>query len=411
MGYFDGIKKVASGEGNGDDWLDAAGAVTGAKVIGDAFGAGPSRPDTSGLEGQNADLMKQWGNYAPVVREQQGWNQDYNPSLLDSKNLAKQGPSGMSKIATNPKYDQFETQALQDLQDRATQGLTSQDKLDLQHAEGNANRQVAGRNGALQQSLAERGLGGGGLELVGSQMNAQDADNRAQEAALSKAAMVQQNRQSASQALGSQASALQAKSFGQQAQQAQAQDTVDRFNTQNTVNNQMSNNNLTNQAGMYNNQGRQGISNANVNGNNGFAQQRFANEGDIAKTKYNANTSTINGQLAEYGQEKQAQAGRQNAILSTVGGAAGSFLSDETEKKNIKPVSEAHVEDFLASLSKPKTFEYKDPANGVGTRTGVMAQDLHSAAVQDRGDGKKQIDVGALLGDVLASLDHLNRKK
>lgn len=411
MGYFDSIGKLASGEGNTDDWVDAAGAVTGGKLVGDMFGAGPKKPDNSGLDKANDDILADWSKSQPQQRTQNAWLGNYTPTELDPQSLAQLDPSAMGNIKTNPQYDQYEMQALKDLQDRADHGLTEGDQRDLNQLEGNANRQVAGRNGALQQSLASRGLGGGGMELVGSQMNAQEADNQAADAALAKAAMIQQNKQSATQALGNQASAMQAKSFGQQAQQAQAADAISKFNTNNKVQAQVHNNDLTNQAGMYNNQGRQTVSNNNVAGDNAFAQSQFTNKGEVAKQQYNGNVGKENQALAQYGIDKGSQDKQKGAIIGAAGSMGAAFLSDETEKKDIKPVSEDHVEDFLGSLSKPKTFEYKDQANGAGRRTGVMAQDLHSAAVQDRGDGKKQVDVGALLGDIMASLDYLNRKK
>lgn len=92
---------------------------------------------------------------------------------------------------------------------------------------------------------------------------------------------------------------------------------------------------------------------------------------------------------------------------------AGITKSDERAKTGIRDAA-ADVDATLAKL-RPFSYEYKDPADGVGRRIGVMAQDLEAtpggATVERRGGGTdplRVIDHGKSISLALAGLGRLH---
>ena len=66
------------------------------------------------------------------------------------------------------------------------------------------------------------------------------------------------------------------------------------------------------------------------------------------------------------------------------------------------------VSDTMFSTVEPYAYTYKDPADGVGQRYGVMAQDLEKdpvgqTMVADAPDGKKYIDMKSGMSAMLAA--------
>lgn len=124
-------------------------------------------------------------------------------------------------------------------------------------------------------------------------------------------------------------------------------------------------------------------------------------------------------QLNRAGLEQEAQdQGWFGKFLGTIGSGLGSLLplavnSDERLKTNIgNGVGE--IRSALDNLS-PKSFEYKDGANGEGERLGIMAQDLEKSKygksiVQKDGDGMRMVDGGGGLNMALAAIADLHQR-
>jgi hypothetical protein len=99
-------------------------------------------------------------------------------------------------------------------------------------------------------------------------------------------------------------------------------------------------------------------------------------------------------------------------LITGLGAAAGTAISDKNEKENISD-SSGSARDLLDHL-KGKLYEYKDSTNGEGVHVGIMAQDLEksplgkSMVIND--GGMKKVDFGKGFGAVLAAMTEINDK-
>lgn len=236
----------------------------------------------TGNPGQGAqDLgMKE---YFDAIKEFEREGNNQYSWLGDLQNAPELGNTEMDGITLDPRMKDFEMRALADLEQISKDGLSARDQADLAQLESQVNRQNAGRTGAIQQSMAARGMGGSGLELVAQMQANQDATERQALASLEKAAMAQDGRRNATAQLGAQAGQMSARDFQQQAQRAAAQDAINRFNVANQT-----------QTQMYNHQGRQGVANQNTTQNNNFAANKMQAQQGGAQMRYNQGTEANN---------------------------------------------------------------------------------------------------------------------
>lgn len=100
-------------------------------------------------------------------------------------------------------------------------------------------------------------------------------------------------------------------------------------------------------------------------------------------------------------------------LLGAAQGAGQMYMmSDQSKKKNIRSGRTA-ADEFLSAI-KPKTYRYKDEADGAGRRLGIMAQAIektklakHAIVQTPRG---KVVDTAQLAGPIAAALGRLNEK-
>jgi hypothetical protein len=283
-GWVDSTQDVISswqkaGKGDAKGWANDS--ISSAKKFFDPGGVFFGK-NKKGSDPGAADRARGIDEFFQAIKdfEEKGNNQYSWLGDLQNTNL---GDTEMNGIKLDPKLKGYEMQALADLEQISKDGLSMRDQADLARLEGQVNRQNAGRTGAIQQSMAARGMGGSGLELVAQMQANQDATERQALASLEKAAMAQDGRRNATAQLGSQAGQMSARDFAQQAQRAQAQDAINRFN--------VANQNSTNSANW---QGRQGLANQNVNQNNSFQQSILDAKQDGAKMRHNIGTEASN---------------------------------------------------------------------------------------------------------------------
>lgn len=382
--------------------------------VGDAFfGGDPVMADTSGFEAERAKAVRDWEATLPTSYKRERYLGGYNPEMVGE--LDQLGDTELSGISTNPEYDRARMAALHDLEDISKDGLSAQDEADLARLEGDIGARNAGRMGAIKQGMAARGMGGSGMELLAQMQAAQGSTQQHAQAALDKAAMAQNNRRAAIAQMGQLGGQMKAQDFGQQAQVAQAQDAINRFNTGNSVQRAFTNTAATNQAGQFNAGQAQGVEGRNTAAGNSFSQNHFDNVGGISRLKYNEATDGINTAKTDYTNAVTAKQKKKDGILNTgvqVLGAVG-MMSDERVKTDIQNLSDEDVEELLESI-KPRKFKYKNAEHGEGQRVGVMAQDLErsemgKALVKDGPEGK-QLDINNVIGALLDSVAHLHRK-
>lgn len=338
------------------------------------------------------------------------------------------GDSAMGGIETDPRYREAELAALLELEQQSRDGFTAQDRADQARTEMDVNRAHRGRVGAIQQSMATRGAGGTGLELVAQMQSAQDANELAALQALEREGMAGDRRRQATMDRGALASQLQGRDFGQQSQQAQAADRIKAFNAQ-----------VANSAQAANLQNRQNV--ANLNTGTANDRQTAAMQAGLggAQMGYNAATEDENRRLLEKQERERRELERRKAMGQAVGGVVGGvagafggpataaagasagssiggafgsmYPSDERVKKDVRPEQDGNVEAFLATLA-PKSYSYEGEDK---PRHGVLAQDLEKSLIgrdmiATDENGVKNISVPDAISGLLAAVAHLNRK-
>ncbi len=233
---------------------------------------------------------------------------------LGSAETVAQEASWMADIKTDPRFSDAELASLTQLETMADEGLTATDRADMSRIEGSANRNLQGQMGAINQQMQARGISGSGLDMVSQQNAAQAMAEKQAMQDLEVAAQGQQRRESATFDLGRLGSQLGAQDFDRQARQAQAQDVINRFNTSNT-----------NQANVRDQQRQQGLSDRNVTGRNVHADNAYNARMGAARLGYDAGVDQDNQANIRHQQGNAARRGQTAGIGSAVGGVAGAI--------------------------------------------------------------------------------------
>lgn len=247
------------------------------------------------------------------------------------------GPSAMAGISTDPAERQAQMGALAKLQSIGNAGgRDAQFMADQSQLESDVNAQEAGHEGAIQQSLAAKGLNGGMSELVQRNLSAQGAANREAQMGMDAKAQAQQRALSALSQSGTLAGQMQAQDFGQASAKAQAADAINKFNTQNTQSVQNANVQAKNQAAAVNMDAAQNAadkstatSNAAQQYNLGLNQQQYQNQ--MQKVGMG------NSALQTAADNSQRAAASQDQFVGGLATAAATYAASQKEKDKNKP--------------------------------------------------------------------------
>lgn len=422
--------------------------------INKALGTDAGRTDESGF--LYDQIRKKYGDLPlPVLKELALKGPEYAGDVLAPRIAApekvnytdvgtvQQGDTEMKNVSTDPRLAQAQMAALAQMQGIAADGgMNLRDKANLSKIQGETSQADRGRREAILQNMQARGMGGSGAELLAQLQSSQAATDRSAQQGLDVAAMAQERALQAMMQSGQMGGDIRAQSFGEQAKVASAQDAINNFNTSNTNQGNQFNASNTLKTGMFNSDAttgvnkaqagidldaktgnvnrQQGVNNATTDAENtsrkynaGLPQQNFDNEvkkidGESGIMKVQATRSAERDDLDE-----KERSIRQDKVIDGASKAAVA-ASDKRAKKNIKPLQEKEISDFLSSL-KPAKFEYKDKADGEGERPGVMAQDVEKSdlgktLVVEDNKGKKYLDNNKMMGAMLAALKHLSDK-
>lgn len=320
------------------------------------------------------------------------------------------GRSEMDSITLDPKLKTAQMDALMGLQDISSSGgMTDMDRANLNRIQNEENTAARGKREAILQNAQARGIGGSGLELMSQMQNQQDSATRASQRDMDVAGKAQERALQALIQGGQMAGNIQGQDFNQQAQQAQSNDAISKFNAQNKQQTNMFNVGARNDAQAQNLASKQRVSDQNTNlqnqqqqYNKQLLQQRYENE--LKKKSGQAGIAQANSAAA--GANSQAQADANNKMIGI--GMSAAAMSDERCKEEIEDFDPS---DFLDSLTGHK-FKYKDKKYGEGQHVGVMAQDLEkteagSKLVLETPEGK-MVDYSKSGPTVMASLASLN---
>jgi hypothetical protein len=375
----------------------------------------------------------------------------YRAPELERAHLSTADNTAFDNVAVDPRLKDQQLASLAALEELADGGgMNASDRANLARIQSQTAQADRGRRDAIMQGMQRRGMGGSGAELLAQLQSSQAATDRASAEGMNVAGMAQDRALKALMEGGNLAGGIRTQDFGEQAQVAQARDAIAKFNAQNA--NQMSqynvgqannfamtnagnqlktdmynrdtnlganqyNANAMQSANQFNIQGRQGVANTGTatqnkaaEYNNSLPQQQFDNKIKKIEAQSGAAGALAN-QYNANADRKDDEFGQIIGGAATVGGAV---LSDERCKKDKKEVKELDLDVFMASIQ-PKKFRYKNPADGEGDRTGVMAQDLLKSklgreAVVQTDDGTLGYDKDKMQGIMLAALKHLFNK-
>lgn len=291
-------------------------AVVATNVIGGILGSNKANKANKSAERVLDAQMEEWRqlnmpNLSPVEFEK--YKELFAPQMAQD--------SLMQNIQTDPALRDAQMAALSQLGDISEGGLTLQDKADLADIQGEVARQDAARQGAIMQNMAERGLGGAGMELA-QRLQAQSAGaDRAASDARNVAAQAQQRALDAIMRRGSLGGEMRAQQFGEDAAKARAQDAMNMYNT-----------------GMLNEAQRNKQQIANQNTDLGNQQAMQANQ--IAQQNYENELSKLGGQSGLASKRAGVTSNRGMREASSIGSAAsgasqilGSLFSGNNKAK------------------------------------------------------------------------------
>lgn len=381
--------------------LDAVGDILG-------FGTGRARD----LEGSLGDIYKESDipKLDPLQLEELVLQGQITP---EEASIYLQDASAMGGITLDPRYKMAQEEALKSLQDLSEGGLTDMDRANLANIALEENTAARGRNEALLQDYAQRGLSGSGMEMLARMQNDQDAATRRSTRDTQVAGLAQQRALEALQQAGQLGGQMSQTEFGQKAQIAQAQDAINQFNTQNRNQMGLANVQARNAAQEANLAARQGVADKNVDLRNTaqqynkatIPQQNFENKMAINQGKSGAVQTQAQG-------ARDDAAGNRALFGSILGAGATIAASDKSKKKVVDEDFDAS--EFLDSIT-PAKYRYKDPEKfGKGVHASPMAQDLEKSEigksmVMDTPEGK-MVDYGKGFGAMLASLADIHER-
>lgn len=194
-----------------------------------------------------------------------------------------QAPSAMTGIKTDPALQQAQMGALAKLQSMGNGGLQAQDLAALSQAQRASDQDAQAKQAQIMQEMQQRGQGGSGSELISRLMGAQQGADRLSQQDMSIQAQASQRALQSIMNAGQLGGQIQAQSFNQQAQQAAAQDAINKFNAANAQQVAGQNTNRTNYGQQYNLQNLQNI----MNSNTGLANQEQMYNNNIRQLNYN----------------------------------------------------------------------------------------------------------------------------
>lgn len=241
------------------------------------------------------------GNEAGAIDAYQGLTPPSLSAETPSYGAASQeGPTALNGVAVNPEDESAQESQMAALSNLANNGgrnaAMTQNLAQIQQGQ-NAN--AAGQRGAVMQNAASRGMGGSGTELLGELAANQNAQSNQNAQDLGVAANAQNTALNAGMGAAQIGSNLEAQDYGQQANKAQAQDAISRFNSGQNTGVSEYNAGVGNQAQQY---------------NTGLQEQDYQNQYGKAQGLANANMGSANFNQA------QANMGAQQAG-NLVGGA------------------------------------------------------------------------------------------
>jgi hypothetical protein len=330
-------------------------------------------------------------------------------ALLEAQGI---DPSELGNITEDSALRENQLAALQGLRDQSEQGLTSQDKYQMDQLLGDVSANERASQAQIEDQMARRGMQSSGAALMSQLQNKQSGANQAKQKAMQMAAQAQQNTIGALSQLGMTSTQMANQDFNRKATIASAKDAISKSNAMNRQN-----------VDAQNIASRQNIANQGVNianqqqmYNAGAKQQVLDNKFKQAGAQNAVSQNMANNYMGQAQAQQQADAATMGAIAS-VGAAAAGAPSDARVKMNVEEGGSS-IKDMLDKLTAHK-YDYKegiieDPSMEK-PQLGVMAQDLEqsemgSQMVEEDENGVKRVDYANNASTMMAALAELNER-
>lgn len=238
------------------------------------------------------------------------------------------GPTAQEGITLDPRLRQAQMQALETLSKMGKEGLTAEDRMALNTVRRSVAGEEQSRQKAILQQMAERGVGGSGVELAARLQSSQSSADRAGQESDRLLAMAQRRMLEGVTQAGQLGGQIRGQEYGEQADVARAKDTIQQFNALQRAGVGQRNVSGLNQAQAGNLANAQRVSEAGVSTRNAqqqynkqLEQQKFENE----MRKAQAMASAKMGQGSMYQQQAQGTAAKWAGIGKGAGQIAGAY--------------------------------------------------------------------------------------
>ncbi len=236
--------------------------------------------------------------------------------------------SGMEGVTTDPRLAQAQMKQLESLTQLGETGMNPAIEAELNQIRRDTAAQEQSRQSGIVQNMAQRGVGGSGIELATRLASSQSSAQRQSEEADRQAAMAFQNMLQAQSQAGGLATQLRGQEFGEKSDVAKAQDEINRFNTANQQAVQQRNVSGRNEAQQRNLAEQQRVADQGValrnqqqTQNKALLQQQFENE----YRKAGGVAGQYQQQASRHSQDADAAAGQWKNIGAGVGGIVSSL--------------------------------------------------------------------------------------
>lgn len=301
-----------------------------APVIGGIIGQQASQGSIDAANAARQAALAQYaGINVPTIAQQtlSLQNQNSAGTLTPQQEQAiALGQSNLGNISLDPRLASSQMNALQQTQAIANGQPSAADMAGFQLAQQNAAANLTSQNSKVLQDMQQRGQAGSGAELLAKLKNNQDSAQTLATQQLEQAQAMQQARLAALSSQAQMGSNLTNQQYGQQANLANANDAIAKYNAQNSQAVGNTNVSANNNAQAANLQNAQNISNANTAINN---QGQIANKG-LYQTQFNNQMGLAGAKAGQYGNiagAAQTQAGNTASQDATIGQGVGQALA------------------------------------------------------------------------------------
>lgn len=215
--------------------------VTTAAIIGGSTLAGGalgflSRPDLSaGTNSAKLQALLGLANRPPEIPEVEFARYSTPEALTYLGNFTPEElqATGLPAGVINQAMRQKQLQAIGGIEELSETGLSAIDRAALTEIQNQIATQERGQRESILQNMAQRGISGSGQELAAQLQGAQVASQQASTQGMQQAAQAQRARMQALSSLSEMAGGIEQTDFQREAQRQEAQDAINRFNTQN----------------------------------------------------------------------------------------------------------------------------------------------------------------------------------